>query len=156
MRQNMREQPDPNVRPNPGRLSAKESQEVLDIMMDYFTKETGSKKEAEKYVISVANLIKNPAAKLVHLGNFVFLTLVKEPGVVEFHTMARNASASDMAKKLIELTDYLKRLGARKIYSYATDPKYKTVTKKSRLPWIITEQQGADGKTYQVYTLEIA
>ncbi len=151
----MLENQDPN-QPLPNGLDAKETQEVIDIMLSFFEKQTGSRKKAVAYVNSIGNLIKNPAAKLIHLDNVVFLALVKDQGVVEFHTMAAKETASGMAEKLKTLANILRNMGATRMYSYTDEPKYRAVTKRSRLPWTMTEQKGADGKTYDVYTLELA
>jgi hypothetical protein len=151
----MLEQQDPNL-PLQDRLDPKETQEVLDIMLDFFTKQTGSRKKAVQYVNGIAQLIRNPAAKLIHLDNVVFLALVKDRGVVEFHTMAVKESSTGLAKKLTTLRNILQNMGARTIYSYTDDPKYRAVAKRSGLPWVITKKPGADGKQYDVYTLEIA
>lgn len=140
-------------RPQQG-LDAKETKEVIRIMMKYFEKETGSKEKARKMVGGVANVIKNPAAKLIHIGDTVFLTLVKDKGVVEFHTMSVGEDSVKLAKNFVELTKVLQNMGATKIYSYTDDPRFKPIAKRTRLPWEITEQEGADGKDYTVYTLE--
>lgn len=136
-------------------LDPKETEQVIDIMMNFFTKETGSKKMAVKYVNGIAQLIKNPAAKLIHIDGIVFLVLVKEKGVVEFHTMTTKQSSSDFIKKVTMLEDVLRNLGVKKMYSYSTDDKFKLPIKRSRQPWVITNQVGADGKKYFVYTLEL-
>lgn len=152
MRENMMQTPDSQR--NPNRLDDAETKEIIEIMTKFFEKQTGSKKRAVQYVNSIANLIKNPAAKLIHLGNAVFLVLVKDKGVIEFHTMAVNETASGLAEKLKELTKILKNMGATKIYTYANEEKYKAVAKRSKLPWVISEHKAEDGKTYDVYTLE--
>ena len=144
----------PDSQRNPNRLDDAETKEIIDIMTKFFEKQTGSKKRAVQYVNNIANLIKNPAAKLIHLGNAVFLVLVKDKGVIEFHTMAANETASGLAEKLKELTKILKNMGATKIYTYANEEKYKAVAKRSKLPWVISEHKAEDGKTYDVYTLE--
>lgn len=139
----------------PNGLSQEETQEVIDIMMEYFTKETGSKRKAVQYINSVGNLIKNPAAKLIHIDGIVFLVLVKDRGVVEFHTMATKQSSSDFIKKVTELENVLRNMGVTKMYSYSKDDKFKLLVKRSRQPWVITKQTGADGVLYNVYTLEL-
>lgn len=154
MRQDMLELQDPDT-PLPNKLDAKETEEVLDIMLTFLTKQTGSRSRAVQYINGIAQLIKNPAAKLIHMDNVVFLTLVKDKGVVEFHTMAARESSIGLAEKLKKLADMLRNMGATKIYSYTDEDKYRAVAKRSRLPWVITEQKGIDGKTYKVYTLEL-
>lgn len=148
-------QQDPNS-PMPDRLDPKETQEVIDIMLQFFTKQTGSRRRAVQYINGVAQLVKNPAAKLIHLDNVVFLALVKDRGVVEFHTMAARENSIGLADKVKKLADILRNMGATTMYSYTDEAKYRAVAKRSRLPWVITEQQGADGKKYTVYTLELA
>jgi len=140
---------------SPNGLSQEETQQVIDIMMSFFTKETGSKKKAVQYINSIGNLIKNPAAKLIHLDGVVFLVLVKDRGVVEFHTMATKQSSSDFIKKVNMLADVLRNMGVTKMYSYSNDNKFKILAKRSRKPWVITKKTGADGVVYDVYTLEL-
>lgn len=155
MRQNMLELQDPNT-PLPNSLDKKETQEVIDIMLEFLTKQTGSRRRAVQYINGIAQLIKNPAAKLIHMDNVVFLTLVKDKGVVEFHTMAAKENSIGLADKLRKLADLMRSMGATKMYSYTDESKYRAVAKRSKLPWVITEQQGIDGKKYSVYTLELA
>jgi hypothetical protein len=154
MEQNILNQPVKSG-PGAGGLSAEETQTVLDIMMQYFTRETGSKKKAVQYINSVAQLIKNPAAKLIHIDGIVFLILVKDKGVVEFHTMTGKQSSSEFIKKVTMLEDVLRNMGVTKMYSYSKDDKFKLPIKRSRQPWVITQQMGADGEKYFVYTLEL-
>jgi hypothetical protein len=154
MEQNMLNQSQAGVAGSGG-LSPEETKTVIDIMMQFFTRETGSKKRAAQHVNSIAQLIKNPAAKLIHIDGIVFLVLVKERGVVEFHTMAGKENSSGFIKKVTMLEDVLRNLGVTKMYSYTTDPKFKLLVKRSRQPWVITKQRGADGVNYDVYTLEL-
>ena len=72
-----------------GSLDPQEQQEIIRIMTEYFTQEFGGDADkAHRAVAKIAKLITHQAAKLVHLGNTVFLVLVKGKGRVEVHTMA--------------------------------------------------------------------
>ena len=135
-------------------LSPKEIKEVTDICMEYFRKETKSEDKAKKLMADLATLIQQPAAKLVHLGNLVFLTLVKDKGVIEFHTMGEEKTSDAYTKDMKALAKYLFRIGATKIYSYTDDPKFGILAKRSRMGWETSETTGEDGKKYTVYTLE--
>lgn len=138
-----------------GKPDEKETQEIIEIMQKYFLKATGSKEKANQLINETAKLIQQPAAKLVHIGDSVFLLLVKDKGVVEFHTMRAENDSVAMAKELKQLADYCKQIGVQKVYTYSDLPQFKAVAKRTRLPVEITEQQGADGKDYTVYTLQL-
>ena len=141
-------------RPQEG-LDEKETKEVIRIMTKFFIKTTGSKQKANEYLASVANMVKNPAAKLVHINDTVFLLLVKDQGIVEFHTMSVDDDSVTLSKNIKKLVDYTKSIGVKKLYSYSDDPKYKAIARRTRLPWDISETTGSDGKDYEVYTLEM-
>lgn len=137
-------------------LDEQETREVMDIILGFFRKQTGSQMQAQSMLQKISQLITQQAAKLVHFGNTVFLVLVKEPGVVEVHTMSHDESSAALAQHFVKLTDMLKNMGVKKAYTYTDDPKLALVAKRTRLPFRTTKTRGEDGKTYTVYTLEFA
>ena len=133
-----------------------EAKEVQDIVHRYFLKTyDGNQGQAAGSMNQLANLLKNPAAKLVHLGNTVFLILVKDKGVVEFHTMTADDDSNSMAKNIVMLTKYLKNIGAHEVYTYSDDPKLAVVAKRTRLPYTTKQTKGHGDKDYTVYTMEL-
>lgn len=135
-------------------VSSEEAQEVTDIITEYFKKTTGSDMQARVMTEKIAGLVQQPAAKLIHLGNTVFLTLVKEPGVVEIHTMAVKEESAKLAKNFVKLSSILKNMGVKKAYTYSSDPKLAVVARRTKLPFKTSKTVGEDGKSYTVYTLE--
>ena len=135
-------------------VDSAEAQEVTDIITKYFKKTTGSDMQARVMTEKVATLVQQPAAKLIHLGNTVFLVLVKEPGVVEIHTMAVDEDSAKLAKNFVKLSSILKNMGVEKAYTYTNDPKLAVVARRTRLPFKTSKQVGQDGRNYTVYTLE--
>lgn len=131
-----------------------EVQQIIDVMFKYFKKETGSEEKANQYINGVADLItKNPSAKLIQLGNTVFLVLVNSPGVVEVHTMAADEQSATLAKNFVTLTNILKNMGTKQAYTYSDDSRFAAVAKRTRLPFE-TSKIKKDGKEYTVYTVE--
>lgn len=138
-----------------GGMSQDEVQEIIRIMTEYFTRENGGDaKKAEKDVGKIANLITHQAAKLVHLGNTVFLVLVKDKGRVEFHTMAVDEDSVSLAKNFVDLAKYLKNIDVEEMYTFSDDPKYQVIAKRTRLP-ITTRQEKVKGKEQTVYSLKL-
>jgi hypothetical protein len=135
-------------------VSSEEAQEVTDIITKYFKKTTGSDMQARIMTEKLATLVQQPAAKLIHLGNTVFLVLVKEPGVVEIHTMADSEDSAKLAKNFVKLSAILKNLGVKRAYTYTNDPKLAVVAKRTKLPFKTSKKIGEDGRSYTVYTLE--
>ena len=134
-----------------------ETQQIIDIMSGDFLKATGDQDKANGLINGIAKLITdNPAAKLVHLGNTVFLVMVNSPGVVEVHTMAADEQSGTLAKNFVQLTEYLRNIGVKQAYTYTDDPRFAAVAKRTRLPFETSEAQGQDGKTYTVYSMEFA
>ena len=138
-----------------GGTSQEEVQEIIRIMTAYFTAENGGdRKKAEEDVSKVAGLITHQAAKLVHLGNTVFLVLVKSKGKVEFHTMTVDEDSVSLAKNFIDLGKYLKNIGVEEAYTFSDDPKFQVVAKRTRLP-IKTRKDKIDGKEQTVYSVKL-
>jgi hypothetical protein len=135
-------------------VSSEEAQEVTDIITKYFKKTTGSDMQAKIMTEKLAALVQQPSAKLIHLGNTVFLTLVKEPGVVEIHTMTDSEDSAKLAKNFVKLSNILKSMGVKRAYTYTNDPKLAVVAKRTKLPFKTSKTVGEDGRSYTVYTLE--
>lgn len=137
-------------------LSSKETKEVIDIMTKYFTRATGSEGQARSMVSRVAKMITEQGAKLVHIGNTVFLVVVTGPGQVEIHTMTTERDSGKIAKNIKELIAYLKNIDVKTATSYATDNKMDAIIKRTRLPIQRHVERAADGSDVIVYVMEIA
>ena len=58
-------------------LDPQETEEVLQIVTSYFRKVTKSEEEAQQLLQALAHAVQDEGAKLVHLGDYVFLVLVR-------------------------------------------------------------------------------
>ena len=130
-----------------------ELQEVDKICRDYFASEAQTPEQAEQMMSALAKLTKEKGAKLVHLGNTVFLVIVKGKGLVEVHTMTTQEDSVSLARNFVQLANYLKNIGVKTAYTYADDPKFALIAKRTRLPFQTKEVQypGTDATTTAYY-----
>lgn len=134
-------------------IDAQEQQVVAQIANDYFLKELGSQKEADKALSKLGKLVQDKGAKLVHLGNVLFLVIVRGKGVVEVHTIGTEANPMDLVKDFVDLTKYLKNINTKVAYTYSEDNKFSRIAKLTGLP-IKQKKAVVDGKDVNVYILE--
>ena len=134
-------------------IDAQEQQVVAQIANDYFLKELGSQEKADKALSKLATLVQEKGAKLVHLGNVLFLVLVRGKGVVEIHTIGTEANPMDLVKDFVDLTNYLKNIKTKVAYTYSEDNKFSRIAKLTGLP-IKQKKAVVDGKDVNVYILE--
>lgn len=127
---------------------------AIKILTDYFKSEGQSDEQVAQSVNNIAAMVQEPGAKLVQYRNVVFMVLVRGEGVVEFHTAGNEPNPRDFVRDLIDLADYLKSIGVKTMYSYASDPKYKTFTKMTKLPWKYFDID-VDGQPMVAYVLEL-
>lgn len=134
-----------------------EGKEIMRIATEYFRQQTGgNEEETNRMLNGLANLVQKDGIRLVHIGNTLFLVLVKGKRIVEVHTMAVDETSSSLAQNFIALTKYLKGIGVRVAYTYADDARYEMVAKRSRLPFQKRQvTMPEDGKTYTAYYLEL-
>jgi hypothetical protein len=131
-----------------------EQQEVVRIANQYFLQELGSQEAADEAMGKLATLIQEDGAKLVHLGNVLFLVLVRGQGVVEVHTIGTESSPRNMAKNFVDLVNYLKNIKVKVAYTYSEDNKFDRLAKMTGLP-VKKEKTEVDGKSVNVYIMEL-
>lgn len=137
------------------KIDATEQQEIMDILTNYWVKETGSEEKAQMMLQKLAGLVKQKGAHLIHIGNTVFLMMITGKGEVEIHTMTTDEDSVSLANSFRELAKTLKGLGVKKAYTYAEDPRFEIVAKRTRLPIKKEQKKSRDGQPVTVYTLEI-
>ena len=130
-----------------------EQQQVANIANQYFLQELGSQEAADEAMGKLATLVQEDGAKLVHLGNVLFLVLVRGQGVVEVHTIGNEASPRNMAKNFVDLVNYLKNIKVKVAYTYSEDNKFDRLAKMTGLP-VKKEKTEVDGKSVNVYIME--
>lgn len=129
-------------------------QKTIQILTDYFKSEGQSEEEAARSINNIAAMVQEPGAKLVQYRNVVFMVLVRGEGAVEFHTAGNEKNPRDFVRDLVDLANYLKSIGVKVMYSYASDPKYKTFTQMTKLPWKYFDVD-LDGQPMVAYVLEL-
>lgn len=114
-------------------LDPAETQEVIRIATEYFRSVSSSEEEAQKLLEAMAGMIQEQGAKLVHLGNVLFLVIVRGAGLVEVHTIGNESRPRDMAKNFVDLANYLKGIGVKAAYTYSEDNKFEKLAKMVNL-----------------------
>jgi hypothetical protein len=121
-----------------------EGQQVIDIVTGYFKEVTGDDQQAQDLVNGLAATVQDPGAKLVHLGDTVFLTIIRGKGFVEFHPMYVNRELDQLTKDLDLYVKYLKNIGVTVMYTYGgEDFPYEDVIEDSDLGF---EERKVDNK----------
>jgi hypothetical protein len=134
--------------------SADEQKAVIKIATDYFRKATKSEEQAQQMLGGLARIIQDEGAKLVHLGNVLFLVMVRGQGVVEVHTIGEEKKPRDLAKNFLDLYKYLKNIGVKMAYTYAEDEKFKKLAKMVNLP-VKEFKVDHEGKKLNVFAVEL-
>ena len=130
-----------------------EQDRVVQIARDYFLQELGSEEKADEAMAKLATMIQEDGAKLVHLGNVVFLVIVRGKGVVEVHTIGNEPNPRDLAQNFVDLANYLQNIGTKVAYTYSEDNRFARLAKMTGLP-VIQKKAKVDGKDVNVYIME--
>jgi hypothetical protein len=131
-----------------------ELQEVMRIATDYFRKQASSEEEVQKMLGALAKTVEDQGAKLVHLGNYLFLVLVRGKSLVEIHTMGDEKDARGLITTFEQLAAYLKNVGVKVAYTYSTDKKFLRLAKMINLK-VRDYESVVDGKTYYTFMVEL-
>jgi hypothetical protein len=135
-------------------IDDQEAQEIMRIATDYCRSATKTEEEAQKLLSALAATVQEEGAKLIHLGNVLFLVLVRAKETVEVHTMGEEKSPRDMAQRFQELARYLKNIGVKVAYTYAQDSKFK---KLARMVDLKVQEYKSDvqGQKMNVFVVEL-
>jgi hypothetical protein len=131
-----------------------ELDEVLRIAMDYFRSQTSSEEEAQKMLGELAKTVEDPGAKLVHLGNYLFLVMVRGKEYVEIHTIGDESNPRELIKNFELLAAYLKNIGVKVAYTYSPDKKFLRLAKLTNLK-VQNYESTVDGKKMNVFMVEL-
>jgi len=134
-------------------MDKQEQDQIVQIALDYFKKETGSDEKATEMLGKLATLVNEESAKLVHLGNILFLIMVRGKGVVEIHTIGTEAQPRMLADNFKKLADYLKQIGVKTAYTYTPDNRYGRLAQMTGLP-VKTFKVEVEGKPMVAYVME--
>jgi hypothetical protein len=127
---------------------------VLKIATDFFRKASKSEEQTQQMLGGLARILQDEGSKLVHLGNVLFLVMVRGEGVVEVHTIGEEKKPRDLAKNFLDLYKYLKNIGVKMAYTYAEDEKFKKLAKMVNLP-VKDYKVDYQGKKLNVFAVEL-
>jgi hypothetical protein len=130
-----------------------DGEKIAQIALNYFKQETGSDAKAKQMLGKLATIVKDEGAKLVHLGNVLFLVMVRGKGAVEIHTIGNEAQPRMLADDFKKLADYLKNIGVKTAYTYTPDNRYGRLAQMTGLP-VKTFQIKVKGKPMTAYVME--
>jgi len=134
-------------------MDKQEQEQIVQIALNYFKEETGSDKKAQEMLSKLAVTVKDEGAKLVHLGNVLFLIMVRGKGVVEIHTIGKEAQPRYLADDFKKLAEYLKKIGVKTAYTYTPDNRYGRLAQLTGLP-VKTFKIKVEGKPMTAYVME--
>ena len=135
-------------------MDKQEQDQIIQIALDYFKKETGSDKTAQQMLGTLAAIVKEEGAKLVHLGNVLFLVMVRGKGVVEIHTIGTEAQPRMLAEDFKKLAAYLRKIDVKTAYTYTPDNRYGRLAQMTGLP-VKTFKVDVKGKPMTAYVMEL-
>ena len=131
-----------------------ELQEVMRIATDYFRKQASSEEEVQKMLGALAKMVEDQGEKLVHLGNYLFLVVVRGKEYVEIHTIGDESNPRDLVKNFELLAGYLKNIGVKVAYTYSPDKKFLRLAKLTNLD-IQNYEVEIDGKKMHVFMVSL-
>jgi hypothetical protein len=131
-----------------------ELDEVLQIAMDYFRSQTSSEEEAMKMMAAMAKTIEDQGAKLVHIGNYLFLILVRGKAYVEVHTIGDQSNPRELVQSFELLAKYLKGIGAALAFTYSPDKKFLRLAKLISLD-VQTYEVNVEGQKMNVFMVRL-
>lgn len=135
-------------------VSSEEEKEIIQIATSYFRKITKTEKEAKAMLEGLSRILQDDGSKLVHLGNVLFLVMVRGKGIVEVHTIGEEKKPRYMAKNFADLANYLRNIGVKIAYTYSEDEKFKKLAKMVDLQ--VNEYKAKhEGKTLNVFVVEL-
>ena len=135
-------------------IDQQEQDEIGRIAVDYFQKTLGSEKLVQKALTGLVHSVKEDGAKLVHLGNVLFLVLVRGKGVVEVHTIGFEKVPRALAEDFRQLVAYLKNIGVKTAYTYSNDSRFSRIAQLTGLP-VKTFPAKIEGEKQTVYVMEL-
>jgi hypothetical protein len=101
----------------------------------------------------LAGLVKTKQAKLIQIGNTVFLVKPVAPGIAEFHTFTVEPPES-LVKRFQAGAKTLKQMGFKKAVSYAESPAFAKLAQSTGLPVKTTQALNPQTKK-PVYRFEL-
>jgi hypothetical protein len=128
--------------------------EINEIVFKYYLENYKDSKIAVKEYAKLNMILnKDNSAKLMRIGNIVFL-LNFDKDEVEFHSMGHETSAFAFIRNIYKLIDYVRGLKVRSISTYGNDPVFEKLYQRVLVSAKKDIKVGPDGMTYNYYRLE--
>jgi hypothetical protein len=134
-------------------MDPKEAQEIMRIATEYARGASKTEEEAQKLLGALAAIVQEDSAKLVHLGNVLFLVLVRGKELVEVHTIGDEKKPRDLAQNFLNLAKYLKGIGVKVAYTYTPDTKFSKLAKMVDLE-VQQYKSNVQGQMMNVFVVE--
>jgi hypothetical protein len=142
--------------PQPNMNVAAQQKQPMQILESALRRALPDEKQVGLAQGALVKMLEAPGNKLVHLGNSLFLVMVKAPREVEIHTFSEETPQA-LAKNFVDLSKYLKNIGVKKAYTYSDDPRFRKISEMTKLPVRVEQSTGMIGdqmKPVYRYTLE--
>jgi hypothetical protein len=128
--------------------------EINEIVFKYYLENYKDSKIAVKEYAKLNMILnKDSSAKLIRIGNIVFL-LNFNNDEVEFHSMGHETSAFAFIRCIYKLINYVQGLKVRSISTYGNDPVFEKLYQRVLVSAKKDIKVGPDGMTYNYYRLE--
>ena len=128
--------------------------EINEIVFKYYLQNYKDSKIAIKEYAKLNMILnKDNSAKLMRIGNIVFL-LNFNKDEVEFHSMGHETNAFAFIRCIYKLIDYVQGLKVRSISTYGNDPVFEKLYQRVLVSAKKDKKVGPDGMTYNYYRLE--
>jgi hypothetical protein len=135
-------------------MDPKEAKEIMRIATEYARSISKSEEEAQKLLGALAAIVQEEGSKLVHLGNVLFLVMVRAKEVVEVHTIGDEKQPRALAKNFMDLAAYLKGIGVKLAYTYSPDAKFAKLAKMVDLK-VKQYKSNVQGQMMNVFVVEL-
>jgi hypothetical protein len=132
---------------------AADEQTIVNIALNFFKQQTGSDEQAQEMLGKLASIVKEEGSKLIHLGNVLFLVMVRGKGVVEIHTIGNEAQPRMLAEDFKQLAAYLKNIEVKVAYTYTEDKRFGRLAQMTGLP-VKSYDVKVAGKPMSAYVME--
>jgi len=111
--------------------------------------------DMNRFMQTLAYMVQNNMAKLLQIGNTVFMLKPQTDGSVEFHTFTIEAP-ENLVKRYQAGINSLKEMGFKKAYSYSTSPAFVKIAEQTGLPVRVSQSQQVMGnKASPAYRFEV-
>lgn len=134
-------------------IDQQEQEQIIQIAMNYFRQEAKSEEGANKMMAGLAKTVQEDGAKLVHIGNVLFLIMVRGKGVVEVHTIGTENPPRKLAEDFKQLAAYLQNIGVKMAYTYSAEDRFGRLAQMTGLPFK-KFKVNVKGKPMNAYVME--